>query len=210
MIGKGIYQTIISAIDDMVIALNLNCYPTIKYENDMPYIMAAGGSLYIRGNGHCPVITKTKSDYILHIDVDKLKDTLKGYKRIFHSAKIVHDAVYLLVCHELRHMWQYQEGYLVGSVYNTEYNDTISELYGHGAKKVEQDANAWMIGVGKSRGIEAMAIYITMEQLSNGLLNELSTTYNDKLIEVCLSTVKQYNVIQYLIYKKKNKLGKVV
>lgn len=207
MIENKVYQIINQAANDMVIALNLDCYPAIKYESDAPYVMAAGGSLCIRGDGHYPRITDTDSDYVLHVNPDRVSHMMDKYKCIFHSMKAAYDYLYLVVCHELRHMWQYQEGYMIGTVHNSELDEITSSLYGHGSKIVEQDANNWMISVAEIRGIKDIATYMELEQRANGLVNELSTEFKRNILKTYISTVKQYNVIQYLIYKTRSKLA---
>ena len=179
--------------------LSLKKIPTIdmKYA-DSNAVMCATGTVYASGRLFEKRITRTECDYVLHINKYAVNNMMKRYSLTFGNKRAAYDAVYLLICHELRHMWQYQEQYQVGSTYN---DFDFTELsYGHGAVNVEIDANDFMLKMAKRKGIQCIAEYMEMEQRSNGLLNRTESFYSE-IRKQLVCTTKQYNKVQYLLYK---------
>lgn len=200
MKNNELKTTIKRAIKDMVKELGLKQYPTIKIESDdSNYIMAATGVLYTRGGLFDRTITKTESDYVLHINKKALSRTLKSYTLVFGNKQARYDCVYLLVCHELRHMWQYQEGFLIGSKHDTM---NINEMFnGHGSDPVEVDANNWMIHIAEQKGIKDLAVYMELEQRADGLSNRFDKEFHANAVIAYKDTLKHYNKMLYFIIK---------
>lgn len=188
------------AIKDMVKELKLKQYPTVEMVTEGNYVMAAGGIVYTNGFFN-KVITKTESDYILRINKTKVNSMLKQYAYSFGNKQAAYDYLYLVICHELRHMWQYQEQFLVGKVHN-DLNININEMFdGHGANPVEQDANAWIIKVAEAKGIKNIACFMELEQRADGLNNLFDSEFRVNIANTWADTVKNYNKGLYLLHK---------
>ena len=184
--------TVIAAINYATKDLGLNKRPTVQIDDtvDCPYVMAAKATLY--GEGLITkTITRTESDYILHINRPNANKALKSYTRLFGNRKAAYDVIYLIICHELRHMWQSQSQYLVGTT--TSIFDTQSLFHGHGSTDVEIDANNYMIEVGTKKGLKDLACYIEKEQRSTGLYNQYNQEFNKQIRNDYKNAVKNYN-----------------
>ena len=197
--------TVIAAINYATRDLGLNKRPTVQMDNtiDCPYVMAATGTVY--GHGLITkTITKTKSDYILHINRPNANKALKTYAKLFGNKQAAYDYIYLIICHELRHMWQYQSQYSVGTTIGGFNTDEL--FYGHGASDVEMDANKYMIEVAKRRGLEHLACYMEKEQRSTGMFTKYDTEFNKQIVSDYRNAVKNYNkfysCLMELLYRK--------
>lgn len=191
-----------SAIKYVTKDLGLTQYPTVKIESNLgngntTYVMAATGTIYYKGGLFDQVITKTESDYVLHINKDSLNRQMKVYTVAFGNKQAAYDYVYLLVCHELRHMWQYQEQYQVGT--KRKVFDMTETLYGHGADKLEMDANSYMIEVANRRNIGHLAEYMEIEQRYEGISNQISTEFYKEVKTKNLKALKHYNKPLYFL-----------
>lgn len=186
-----INETIKKALVDMTKELKLNKYPTVNIEHIEGGIMAAGGTIYRQNIFLGGTIIKTECDYVLRINKKATNNIIKRYTIMFGNKQAAYDCVYLLVCHECRHMWQYQEQTMVGKRENY-FN--ITELFdGHGADPIEQDANKWMISVAERKGLKNLATYIEMEQRQNGLSNMYNVEFKDSMHNSYLTAVNTYN-----------------
>jgi hypothetical protein len=181
------------AIKDMTAELKLNQYPTVVFENNKDYVMAAGGTVYASGL-FIQKITKTECDYVLRINKDAVTRCLRTYTLMFLSRKVAYDYLYLLVCHELRHMWQYQNQFTVGMEHNPISLDEV--LHGHGSIPVEVDANQWMIKVAERKGIKSLASFMESEQRCS-VFNQYDKAFRETLRKHYLDTTKSYNKALY-------------
>lgn len=191
-----------SAIKYVTKDLGLIQCPTVKIESNLgngniAYVMAATGTIYYEGGLFNQVITRTESDYVLHINKDALNRQMKVYTVAFGNKQAAYDYVYLLVCHELRHMWQYQEQYQVGT--KRKVFDMTETLYGHGADKLEMDANSYMIEVANRRNIGHLAEYMEIEQRYEGIFNQISTEFYKEVKTKNLKALKHYNKPLYFL-----------
>lgn len=191
-----------SAIKFATKDLGLTQYPTIKIEDNLgskndTYIMATTGLIYYEGPLYNRTISKTKSDYVLHINKESLNKYMKIYSIAFGNKQAAYDYVYLLVCHELRHMWQYQEQCQVGSKYKM--FDLTETLYGHGANELEMDANSYMIEVANKKNIGCLGEYIEIDQRYEGTFNQLSADFYKELRIKNLKVLKHYNKPLYFL-----------
>lgn len=191
-----------SAIKYVVKDLGLTQYPTVKIESNLgdgndTYVMASTGLIYYKGPLFNQIVSKTESDYVLHINKDSLNKQIKRYTIGFGNKQAAYDYVYLLVCHELRHMWQYQEQYQVGN--KRKVFDMTETLYGHGADKLEMDANSYMIEIANRRNIGHLAEYMEIEQRYEGISNQLSTNFYKEVKTKNLKALKHYNKPLYFL-----------
>ncbi len=195
-------ETMKQAIKDMTKKLGLNQYPIVKIElEDSNYVMAATGTVYTRGKFFNETIAKTESDYVLHINKQALNKQLKRYAYIFGNKQAAYDCLYLLICHELRHMWQYQEQWLVGKPYN-KLSSNLNELKdGHGSTPIEMDANNWMIQIAEKRNIKYIAYFMELEQRSSGLINMYDEEFTGKVKSAYLDAISNYNKVMHCLYK---------
>lgn len=182
------------AIKDMTKELNLKQYPTVTIETeDKNYVMAATGTLHLTGGLFHKTIVRTESDYVLHVNKNAINRQIKRYAYTFGNKQAAYDCLYLLICHELRHMWQYQEQYQVGSEYD-ELHISISESFnGHGSTPEEIDANNWMIKVAENKGLKYLACYMELEQRAGGLCNHYNADFSEEVANTYLETVEAYN-----------------
>lgn len=191
-----------SAIKYVTKDLGLTQCPIVKIESNLgnentTYVMAATGTIYYEGGLFNQVITRTESDYILHINKNALNRQMKVYTVAFGNKQAAYDYVYLLVCHELRHMWQYQEQYQVGT--KRKVFDMTETLYGHGADKLEMDANSYMIEIANRRNIGHLAEYMEIEQRYEGISNQISTEFYKEVKAKNLKALKHYNKPLYFL-----------
>jgi hypothetical protein len=181
-----------SAITAATKELNLEKRPTIKIEHgSSDYVMAATGVVYSQGFLFNKIITHTECDYVLHINQESLNKLITEYTVLFCNKQAAYDAVYLLVCHELRHMWQYQTGTChIGKPCN---QLNFTEMFdGHGAADVEIDANNWMLMVASRKNINELAQYMELTQRVNGLSN-YNKEFADKVHAAYIQAAKNYN-----------------
>ena len=190
-------ETMKQAIKDMVKELNLKQCPTIKITEE-EYVMAAGGFVYTEGMFN-KIITKTESDYVLRINKTNVNKLLKRYAYSFYNKQAAYDCLYLLICHELRHMYQYQEQFLVGKIHN---GLNIDEMFdGHGASPAERDANNWMIKIAESKGMNDIAYFMELEQRADGLSNRFNTDFHISMTKAYIDNIKHYNKPLYHLHK---------
>ena len=202
------YNKILKAISEAINAstkeLGLAKRPTIKIEHGpSDYVMAATGSIYTQGFLFNRVITHTECDYILHINKDMLNRTIKEYTLLFCNKQAAYDAVYLLVCHELRHMWQYQTGTcFIGKPTN---DLNISAMFdGHGAVPEETDANKWMLMIASRNGLSELAQYMELTQRANGLVNQHSKEFYQEIRTSYTCAAKKYNSVLKTLFTMKD------
>lgn len=193
-------ETIKQAIKDVVKELGLKKHPVIKFDfsEESSWVMMATGTIYAKGLFN-KVITKTETDYVLHINKKACNNMMKGYTLSFGNKQVAYDCLYLLICHELRHMWQYQEQFTVGSTRN-DFSGINELFYGHGSLDVEKDANDWMIKIAEKKGIKHLAVYMELEQRAGGTFNKYDSDFIKQAINSYRNTVKNYNKLFYYIH----------
>lgn len=195
-------ETIKTAIKDMVKELNLKQYPKVVTETvNEDYVMAASGTVtYQTRDWFRKIIIKTECDYTLRINKKAVNNMILAYYIAFGNKQASYDCLYLLVCHELRHMWQYQEQFQVGDEYGS-LSETLNETAnGHGANKVEEDANKWMMSIAKRHNLEELASYMELTQRAMGLFNRNSVEFYKTMKDKRLNTLKKYNRIMYWLF----------
>lgn len=196
-------ETIKAAIKDMTNELKLKQRPKVVFETvDEDFVMAATGTVsYTTRNWFDKIITKTECDYVLHINKKAVNNMISMYCMMFGNKQASYDGLYLLVCHELRHMWQYQEQFQVGDKFDS-LHTTLSELSeGHGASRVEKDANEWMLLIAKRKGWEELGHFMEMSQRSMGLYNQVDTEFNKTMRQHGVNAMKNYNRYLHFVYK---------
>jgi hypothetical protein len=196
-------ETIKQAIRDMVKELNLKQYPTVKIiDTDEGYVMAAGGSTFLRSNGFFnfnQTITHTECDYILRINKKAVNKAVKDYTLMFGSKKAAYDFIYLITCHELRHMWQYESDFFVGRPYR---ENNFTELFeGHGSSPEEIDANEFMIEMANRKGLGRLGRYMELSQRADGLSNRLDSEFQKTCRSAYVEAVNDYNKLLGLFIK---------
>lgn len=189
------------AIKDMTKKLKLNKYPKVIIETeDKGYVMAASGKVWERKvDWFTTVVTRTESDYILKVNKNAVNRMIKRYTYQFGNKQAAYDCIYLLICHELRHMWQYQEGFEVGKRSTLSNFDEL--MGGHGSDPCEMDANKWMIAVAERRGFKELALFMELEQRSNGLCNMYDHEFIESLIVQQKVVLERYNKYLYKLRK---------
>ena len=197
--GK-VNETIKHAICEVTKELNLAQYPTIQMdEENKSYVMAASGKVYTQGFFNSKTVVKTECNYILSINKGTTLRMMKRYARLFGNSKVKYDFLYLIICHDLRHMWQFQEQFQVGEHYD-DFNLT-GMFHGHGSSDVETDANYWMIQKGIEKGIGSLAKFFEMEQCSDGISNKFDKEFRKELKGRFLEALKDYNKLYYVIFR---------
>ena len=198
MTNKKLKATINKAVKNMVKELSITEKPTVKVEHgNVDYVMATGGKTYYQGFLFNKTVIRTESDYILHINRDALERTFKRYVLTFGNIKAGYDYVYLIVCHEMRHMWQYEGDFFVGTKESFNLDEV---LYGHGSNPAEKDANNFMIDKAKKLGLYNLACFMELEQRSCPL-NDFNSEYKTEIYNTYKNTLKQYNTLYYYFIK---------
>lgn len=193
-------ETIKRAIKDMTKELNLKHYPKVINHVEEEFVMAATGTItYAMKNFCTKVITKTECDYELHINKRAINSMISQYTIGFANKQAAYDCLYLLVCHELRHMWQFQEQFQVGDIMDN--FDMTSLFHGHGANKEEKDANDWMLYIAKKKGLEHLACFMECTQRSMGAYNQYDNEFKHTMYTHRMEALKHYNYCMYLLSK---------
>lgn len=200
IVAKNATVVIKQAIKDMVKELKLNQYPSVVLEDtDENYVMSAGGTVYANGGWFNKTITKTECDYKLRINKKAVNNMLKRYGWSFGNKDAAYNCLYLLVCHELRHMWQYQEQWFTGRPFN---NASFNSVYeGHGSEPEERDANEWMIQVAESKGMLNLAVYMELEQRADGIGNKYDAEFRTHFNNMYITAIKDYNKVLHVLCK---------
>ena len=194
-------EVIEKAIDDAMTVLQLKKHPTISITNDINenYVMAAGGTIHYKGM-FSGTITKTVCSYELKVNEKALQKQLDVYYQTFGSKQAVYDSLYLTVCHELRHMWQYESQWFVGKEYNSFNGMTQEMIEGHGSLEEEEDANLFATEMAERKGIKELGEFLEILQRTAGALfvdKERTKELRKKRTEVA----KKYNKLLYVTYK---------
>lgn len=189
------------AITDAMTVLQLKKRPVINVTNDINenYVMAAGGTIHYKGM-FSGTITKTICNYELKINEKALQKQLDAYYQTFGSKQAVYDSLYLTVCHELRHMWQYESQWFVGKEYNSLRSMTQEMVEGHGSLEEEEDANLFAIEMAERKGMKELGEFLEILQRTAGALfvdKDSTKELHKKRTEV----TKKYNKVLYVIYK---------
>jgi len=150
------------ALERIAKDLKLDKVPTIVYDGEGDYVMAASGQVWARGNLFHETVTKTESDYVIHVNTKALADTQRQYCMLTLNPQIMTDITLILLKHECRHIWQYQNQFTVGDV-----REKFSfRLEAHGDSKVERDANEYAVQKSKGRRY-ILALHAKMLQEKN-------------------------------------------
>lgn len=199
--SSNLKETIKSAIKYAAKDLELAKYPKVIFKNNLgdgnnTFIMASENKYYYQGFLFDRVITKTETNYILYINKDAFINCYRRHILMFGSVQAANDYMYLLVCHELRHMWQAENQFTIGDKYNDIF--PIFTLEGHGCTKTERDANAYMIEVGKRKNLKDLAEYIEVEQriIDTTTIFDSSKLYDELMIKQ-FKAIKNYNKFTY-------------
>lgn len=179
--------------------LKLEKVPTLQYEeSDSPYVMRAYGKEWRNKDifGFRETVVKTSTDYVICVNLKALKTTQKQYFMLCLNPKIMRDITLILLKHECRHLWQYQEQFMVGSV-----RDVLMFSFneGHGESKVERDANQYAIDTSKGNRIP-LAKYAKVMQEKK----PMSFMPSLEEISSCHSVIKAYNPVLALFLPKEN------
>lgn len=200
---KKFDETINNAIDDTMNVLRLKKRPTIStnVDGNDSFVMAAGGTINYKGGFFgTGTIVKTECNYILKINEKALKRQLNSYYQAFGNKQAVYDGLYLTVCHELRHMWQYESQWYVGKEYNPLKETTQRMLEGHGTLEEEADANKFATEMATAKGIRELGEYLDLLQRTAGVMFVDKDTVKE-LREKRTEVAKKYNKVLYIIYK---------
>ena len=202
-------------IDNIVNDLTLKRRPEYKFVDDNnDFVMATGGTFEC--TGFFPkIIAKSNADYILKINIKALKRMLIKYRLLF-GKKSMTDVIIVLLSHECRHMWQYQESFFIGKEYNSLDDSTAALLYGHGGIPQEKDANEYACLLAKTKGsdIFALSFVIKAEQeKGKGIQEAVKNAKNEYALSmktaISIIGIASFVISTAFIVKKilKNKRG---
>lgn len=201
---KKLDEVINKAIDDTMNVLCLKERPTVNMvNNDVNFIMAVEGMIYY-DNFHTKIITGTECNYVLKINEEVLKRELNGHYKTFMNKQVVYDSLYLTVCHELRHMWQYENQWFVGKKYDPVKIEEQRISEGHGTLEEEVDANAFATKIAATKGNKELGEYLDLLQRKSGTVSvnkDIIRKLRKKRIEVAKKYNKAFYIIYNIIYK---------
>lgn len=95
-----------------------------------------------KGFGHMKMLSHTRADYVIHINVGLLGTMLGKAKEITKSSESVERIVRFLLYHECRHLWQAQVGFYDGMQKNV-ISSQMPYRIPNEFKSEEEDANAY-------------------------------------------------------------------
>lgn len=192
-------EIINQAIRDAVKELGLKQYPRIKFVDDEFAMGTTGEFVYVKRGLFGDIITESRCDYILRLNKREINKLIKQVTFIFGNKQAAYDYVYLLVCHELRHMWQYENGFFIGRPLK---NHDVSYLFkGHGSTPEEVDANKFMVEMAKHKNIEKLAKYMIYIQNYDGVSNKFDTNFRKEAHYAYIEAVNKYNKLFGLLFK---------
>lgn len=143
-VEKLIYEVWEENKEEITKTLNLKRTPTLKLEYDRTdsAIMYVQTLFTTRGHFFNKVIEKAETDYIVHVCVPTLvRQANMTLKKSLRKRKEASKGILkFLFCHELRHIWQAENGFMVGRLYE---EMDLSFINGHGEKVQERDANSF-------------------------------------------------------------------
>lgn len=192
-------EIINQAIRDAVKELDLKQYPRIKFVDDEFAMGTTGEFVYVKRGIFDDIITESRCNYILRLNKRETNKLMKQVTLIFGNKKAAYDYIYLLVCHELRHMWQYENGFFIGRP--LESRDFSYLFKGHGSTPEEVDANKFMIKMAEYKGIKEMAEYMKYIQDYDGISNKLDTNFRKEAHYAYIEAVNKYNKLFGLLFK---------
>lgn len=180
--------------------LKLKQVPTIKYEenDNASYVMIAYGNEWRSKDmfGFSETVTRTSTEYVIGVNVKALKAAQREYFMMCLNPKIMRDITLILLKHECRHLWQYQEQYMVGNTHNI-FDMHFNE--GHGESKEERDANRYAINTSKGNRL-CLAKHVKVVQERKPICYTVSA----EEVSACRNVVRAYNPILALFLPKEN------
>lgn len=179
--------------------LKLHKVPTIEYEDtDSKRVMYACGKEWRDKPifGYTEIVTRTTTDYVIRVNPRVLKETQKQYFMLCLNPKAMRDITLILLKHECRHLWQYQEQFMVGEKRNA-FEFKFNEA--HGDSDVERDANQYAIDTSKGN-----RLYLAKHAKILQEKKPFCFTASIEEIKACYNVIKAYNPVLALFLPKEN------
>lgn len=153
--------------NEVVSKLNLHKTPVLEFDNLRPQaVMYVSTELKTQGFLFDKKVIDSRSDYIIHINIDNVINSIDCYKKLslWKSPSITSIAIKQFLYHECRHIWQGQEGFYIGQTISP----FVSFNVGHGEKPEEVDANEFAYSMAKTNKEKAFAMLQRKLQETSG------------------------------------------
>jgi hypothetical protein len=165
-------QVVANELKGIVKDLGLHHIPTINGNcNDSSAVMSVTGGVWTSRSlfsFFTETIVKTEAIYEISVNYKALRQVQLSTFLMTLNPRAVYDITVILLKHECRHIWQYQEGFYIGRK-----QDAFRfSLEAHGASPEEQDANDYAIKTSRSRRTRSMAIFNKATQDEDTLIHK--------------------------------------
>lgn len=152
-------QVVANELPLIVKDLGLHHIPTINGNcNDNSVVMSVTGNVWTSHSllsFFTETIVKTEAIYEINVNYKVLRQMQLSVFLMTLNPRAVYDITVILLKHECRHIWQYQEGFYIGRK-----QDTFRfSLEAYGANPEERDANDYAIKTSNSCRTKSMAIF---------------------------------------------------
>ena len=174
-LDKKVEAIMHSAINDCMNVLKLKQRPDIEIvdSTDERFVMMAMGEFTY--NPLTRAILQCENANLIKVNVTAIEQEMQLYYQKF-GKQAGYDYIYLSMCHEMRHLWQYETGWYIGKQYNPAQDELTRNISGHGSLDEEVDANQFATKMAIPKGIQALAEFMEATQRIAGLLYVDSNT----------------------------------
>jgi len=142
-------------------------------------------------------IIETSSDYIIHVNLEQLTETINGMMPVylFDSDRCVKSTLKFLLAHECRHIWQAQSGYEVGSIIKgVDFNFNK----GYGESKREKDANQFALKCVVDKRESILFNFLELNQRFTGKIF-IYTEERAEMKSALSMLLKKYNPVSNIV-----------
>lgn len=180
--------------EDVMKTLELKKKPVLSWDDCDAGVMCVNINYMVREKLWANVITDMDTDYIIHVNLKQLNDSLQFFRKgaMFYNHKFIERTVIKQILqHECRHLWQAQVKKYVGK----ELYSFDSSFRGYGEKEEEKDANMFARFMVKSDKERVIADLQMKLQEENGKL------FSKGAADEKMSYVKAFNPVLNLLSK---------
>lgn len=175
-------------IEGIAEALKLKVMPSLSFtEESSDAIMYVEHRTFVHSGYLTKRIVHTETDGVIHVSLKALQEQCLSYKLMCGTLEADYDVILIFLCHECRHIWQAENQWHVGRIYDPQGRNVQANVFGHGALEEEKDANDWMLSYMSGKR-KLLADYIVASQNATGVIVDVEV-----LQSKALKTAYAYN-----------------
>lgn len=153
-------------VDKEAKELGLKCRPSFKYgETDVVYMKAIWNAQTTTYGMSCHMFLSTTTDGAINVNGRLLSKLQKAYTYRCGTMDAAMDVTKIVLLHELRHLFQYENGMWIGYTYNP--------IVSKENTRMEKDANDYAIEHSNTERMQSMAQAFVMEHGGECTIKEL-------------------------------------